>query len=300
MTAWGSFHRWGADNLKQYLPEMLSDASRLLTLPDGSKRSIISLLDTADIAQRSGRTRKEIDILSLEQGIVPERYIRNMDSLSIKDQIMLLQSRVCIVGLGGLGGAVIETLARIGVGAMTVVDGDTFDESNLNRQALSSEHNLSQTKTAAALEKVLTINSSILIQDHTGTMDMENATRLLENADIAVDCLDNIHTRFVLEKAAKSAGIPMVSAAVAGFSGQITAIFPEDKGLELIYGPEKSRSDDRGAETALGNLAFTVSLVASLECTEIVRILLEKKSDLRNRLLIVDLKEHTFEHIRLV
>lgn len=279
---------------------MLSDASRLLILPDGSKRSIISLLDTADIAQRSGRTRKEIDILSLEHGIVPERYIRNMDALSIKDQIRLLQSRVCIVGLGGLGGTVIETLARIGVGAMTVVDGDTFDESNLNRQALSSEHNLSQTKTAAALEKVLTINSSILIQDYTETMDMENATRLLENADIAVDCLDNIHTRFVLEKAAKSAGIPMISAAVAGFSGQITAIFPEDKGLELIYGPEKSRSADRGAETALGNLAFTVSLVASLECTEIVRILLEKKSDLRNRLLIVDLKEHTFEQIRLV
>ena len=279
---------------------MLSDASRLQILPDGSKRSIISLLDTADIAQRSGRTRREIDILSLEHGIVPERYIRNMDALSIKDQIRLLQSRVCIVGLGGLGGTVIETLARIGVGAMTVVDGDTFDESNLNRQALSSEHNLSQTKTAAALEKVLTINSSILIQDHTETMDMENATRLLENADIAVDCLDNIHTRFVLEKAAKSAGIPMVSAAVAGFSGQITAVFPEDKGLELIYGPEKSRSADRGAETALGNLAFTVSLVASLECTEIVRILLEKKSDLRNRLLIVDLKEHTFEQIRLV
>jgi len=288
------------DNLKQHLPEILLEASRLLTLPDGSNRNIISLLDTADISQRSGRTRKEIDILALEQSIVPERYIRNMDALSMKDQITLLQSRVCIVGLGGLGGSVVETLARIGIGAMTVIDGDIFDESNLNRQVLSSEHNLSQTKTAAALEKILTVNSSILIQDYSEKMDEENAVHLLEHADIAVDCLDNIQARFILEKAAKKAGIPMVSAAVAGFSGQITAIFPEDRGLELVYGPEQSLSATRGAETTLGNLAFTVSLVASLECAEVVKILLNKDSDLRNQLLIVDLKEPTFERIRLL
>jgi molybdopterin/thiamine biosynthesis adenylyltransferase len=279
---------------------MLTRASRRLTLPDGSRRSIISLSETADIARRSGKTRKEIDILALKYDIVPERYIRNMKSLSIKEQITLLESRVCIVGLGGLGGAVVETLARIGVGAMTVVDCDTFDESNLNRQALSSEQNLSQAKTAAALEKILSINSSILIQGHTEKLDRENAVHLLEHADIAVDCLDNIHTRFILETAAKKTGIPMVSAAVAGFSGQITAIFPEDKGLERIYGPEKSLSATRGAETALGNLGFTVSLVASLECAEVVHILLNKNSNLRDRLLILDLKEHLFEQVRLV
>lgn len=286
--------------MKPSLPEMLSKASRHLTLPDGSRRSVISLLGTADIARRSGRTPKEIDILALECDIVPERYIRNMKALSTKDQITLLESRVCIVGLGGLGGTVVETLARIGVGAMTVVDCDTFDESNLNRQALSSEQNLSQAKTTAALEKILTINSSILIQGHTEKLDQKNAVRLLENTDIAVDCLDNIHTRFVLETAAKKTGIPMVSAAVAGFSGQITAIFPEDKGLERIYGPEESLSATRGAETTLGNLGFTVSLVASLECAEVVHILLNKNSSLRDRLLILDLKEHLFEQVRLV
>ena len=123
---------------------------------------------------------------------------------------------------------------------------------------------------------------------------------MLEHTDIAVDCLDNIHTRFVLETAAKKIGIPMVSAAVAGFSGQITAIFPEDKGLERIYGPEESLSATRGAETDLGNLGFTVSLVASLECAEVVHILLNKNSSLRDRLLILDLKEHLFEQVRLV
>jgi molybdopterin-synthase adenylyltransferase len=286
--------------VKPPLTELLREASRLLTRPDGSDYPVISLLDTTDIAQRSGITRKEIEILALEQGIIPERYIRNMDSLSIKDQITLLQSRVCIVGLGGLGGTVVETLARIGVGTMTVIDGDVFDESNLNRQLLSSEQNLSQTKTAAALEKILTLNASLVIKDHTEMMDAENAVRLLEHVDVAVDCLDSIQARFVLENAAKKVGIPMVSAAVAGFSGQLTAIFPEDRGLELVYGPMEKQSAPRGAETTLGNLAFTVSLMASLECAETINILLNKNSDLRNRLLIVDLKEHTFDKIRLI
>jgi len=298
--AWESSHRWEVDNLKRQLSEILLEASRLQTLPNGSKRNIISLPDTADIAQLSGRTRKEVDILALEHDIVPERYIRNMDALSMKDQITLLRSRACIVGLGGLGGTVVETLARIGVGALTVIDGDMFDESNLNRQVLSSEHNLSQSKTVAALEKILTVNSSILVQDHTEKMNEDNAFQLLENADIAVDCLDNIHTRFVLEKAAKKAGIPMVSAAVAGYFGQVTAIFPEDRGLELVYGLEQKLSTTKGAETSLGNLAFTVSLTASLESAEVVKILLHKNSDLRNQLLVIDLKEHAFERIRLV
>ena len=300
VTAWLSFHRWGVVRLKRPLTEQLWEASRIVTRPDGSDRSVISLLDIADFSQRSGITRKEIEIMALEQDIIPERYIRNMDSLSVKDQITLLQSRVCIVGLGGLGGTVVETLARIGVGTMTVIDGDVFDESNLNRQSLSSEQNLSQTKSAAALEKILTLNASIIIKNQTEMMDDKNAVGLLEHVDIAIDCLDSIQARFVLEKAAKSVGIPMVSAAVAGFSGQITAIFPEDRGLELIYGDEKDLSATRGAETSLGNLAFTVSLMAALECAEVVKILLNKNSDLRNRLLIVDLKEHTFDKMRLI
>jgi molybdopterin-synthase adenylyltransferase len=285
--------------MKTSITDLLTTASRLQQQPDGTRRSVISLPDSADIAQRTGRTRKEIDLLALEHDIVPERYLRNMNTFSLKDQMLLLQSRVCIVGLGGLGGTVSEILARLGVGSMTVVDGDRFDESNLNRQILCSEHNLSQTKTASAVEKILTINSSIFIQDHSEIMRADNAARLLENTDIAIDCLDNIQTRFILEKAAKDAGIPLVSAAVAGLSGQVLAIFPDDIGLERVYGPQDTHSATRGVETTLGNLGFTVSLVASLECAEVVKILLKKDTDLRNQLLIIDLNDYTFEKVRL-
>ncbi len=279
--------------------DMLTAAARNQRQPDGNDRSVLALQDSTDIAQRGGRTRKEIDLLALEHDIIPERYLRNLNILSPGDQIRLLQSRVCIVGLGGLGGYVTETLARLGVGGLTVVDGDCFDESNLNRQVLSTEHNLSQTKTAAAVERILTINSALYVQEYNELMNPDNVSMLLEQTDIAVDCLDNIHARFILEKGAKKAGIPLVSAAVAGFSGQVLSIFPQDPGLEQVYGPPHSHSADKGAETTLGNLGCTVSLVASLECAEVVKILLEKKSNLRNQLLVIDLTDHTFEKIQL-
>jgi len=278
---------------------MLMTAARKQKQPDGRNRLVIALQDSADIAQQSGRTRREIDVLALEHDIIPERYLRNLNSLSPKDQVRLLQSRACIVGLGGLGGYVVETLARMGIGALTVVDGDCFDESNLNRQLFSSEHNLWQTKTAAAVERILTINSALYVQDHSERMDPENVAELLEQADIAIDCLDNVRARFVLEKAAQKAGIPLVSGAVAGFAGQVLAIFPGDQGLEQVYGPPSAHAADKGAETSLGNLACTVSLVASLECVEVVKILLGKKTVLRNQLLIIDLTDYTFEKIQL-
>ncbi len=278
--------------------DMLMTAAHNQQQPDGRKRAVLSLQDSADIAQRCGRTRKEIELLALEHDIIPERYLRNLNILSPKDQIRLLQSRACVVGLGGLGGYVIETLARLGVGALTVVDGDYFDETNLNRQLLSSEHNLSQTKTASAVERILTINSAIYVQDYNDSMNPDNVASILEQADIAIDCLDNIQARFVLERAAKEAGIPMVSAAVAGFSGQVLTIFPQDRGLEQVYGPPQTHSADKGAETTLGNLGCTVSLVASLECAEVVKILLKKDTVLRNQLLIIDLTDYTFEKIQ--
>ena len=99
------------------------------------------------------------------------------------------------------------------------------------------------------------MHQAIYVQDNNDLMNAENAAGLLEQADIAIDCLDNIHARFVLEKAAQRAGIPMVSAAVAGFSGQFLTIFPQDRGLEQVYGPPQTHSADKGAETTLGTLA---------------------------------------------
>lgn len=225
---------------------------------------------------------------------IPERYVRNMGTFSGRDQIVLLGSRVCIVGLGGLGGTVTEILARLGIGGLTLVDGDVFENSNLNRQLLSMPENLGTSKARAAETRVRQINPSVQTRIHDVFMDTLNADRLIEGADVLVDCLDNLKTRFVLEKAAKAAKIPLVSAAIAGTYGQITTIFPEDPGLALIYGLE-DQVPTKGAESSLGTLAYTAMLMASLECSEITKILLKRGNLLRNKLLVMDMMDNVME-----
>jgi molybdopterin/thiamine biosynthesis adenylyltransferase len=286
--------------VRETLIESLARLSVSKQHPDGETYRSISLQATGRLARQFQRPLKKIEILALENNIVPERYTRNMRTLSALDQIKLLQSQVGIVGLGGLGGTVAETLARIGIGAITLIDGDVFEESNLNRQVACSEKNISQAKVEAAARRIADVNSSITVTAHPRNLVPKNAPELLAGVNVAVDCLDNIATRFDLEAASKALGIPLVSAAVGGYAGQLTTIFPEDKGLKLIYGPVESISQTRGAEISLGNLSFTVSTVASLESAEVVTLLLNKPSRLRNRLLIVDLEDYTFERIRLI
>ena len=258
--------------------------------------AVKSIAFLADAFSISGRF---VEITALENNIIPERYIRNMQTLSIGDQISLLNAKVCIAGLGGLGGAVTELLARIGIGTLILVDGDTFEDSNLNRQMLSTEHLLSTPKTDAAAARIKKINSSVEIFSCPEFMNHENAGQFVNGTDAVVDCLDNIKTRFILEDAARNTGIPMIFAAVAGHIGQISTIFPEDTGLELIYGNPEKLTTAKGAETLLGTPPYTAAIMASLEVCEVTKVLLKRKEILRNRLLALDLDQNTLEILHL-
>ncbi len=268
-------------------------------LPDDTPCRIISVKDMLRLSDESGQTGRSVEIAALQNGIIPERYLRNRQSLSAADQIQLLQSRVGIVGLGGLGGLVTEALARIGVGGLSLIDGDIFESHNLNRQLLSSTENLGVAKAEAAAERVAAINPSIEVSRHTGFLTATNAADMINGCDLVIDCLDNIRSRFTLQSAARRAHIPMISAAVAGLSGHVTAIFPNDRGLEAIYGPEDQLVADKGEETRLGNLAPGVNLIASLESAEALKILLGRPHALKNRLLMVDLTDYTFDTLQL-
>jgi molybdopterin/thiamine biosynthesis adenylyltransferase len=113
-----------------------------------------------------------------------------------------------------------------------------------------------------------------------------------------VDCLDNLRTRFEVEDACRQIGCPMVSAAVAGASGHLTAIFPEDRGLRLVYG-EPENLPLKGAETALGTVPYAVAFLASLECAEVAKILLGRGELLRGKLLVADLAQGIIEVMKL-
>lgn len=282
--------------------EMLNEIKKLSRtgkLPDGTSYTNISVENIVTLAKDFGVYGQYVEIAALEEGIVPGRYARNMKTFSPKDQATLLKSQVSVVGLGGLGGAVIEILARVGIGTLKLIDGDTFEESNLNRQFLSAPDVLDNSKAKTAAKRVNRINSSIVVRTYSENLTETNVIEFIENSDVAVDCLDNLKTRFVLESASKKIGLPFVSSAVAGVSGHVTTIFPEDEGLVLIYGKDGSLVS-KGAEASLGCLPHAVTVLAALECSEVIKIILNRGEILRNRLLIIDLMDNTLEVLKLL
>ncbi len=268
------------------------------TLPDQSPYQSLSLSALADIAKTFGCRLREVEIAALENQMIPQRYVRNFHGISKADQIQLLESRVAVVGLGGLGGPVAELLARTGVGFLRLIDGDRFDESNLNRQLFSELAHLNRAKARIGAARIARVNPAVQTDARACFFTPDNGDELLEGCHLAVDCLDRVPARFELERACKRAGIPLVSAAVAGVSGQITTIFPEDPGLCQIHGPPES-SQETGAESELGTLAYGAMLISSLQCAEAVRILLKKPEGLQKRLLLVDLKDYSFDMVDL-
>ena len=280
------------------LYELLQNKVQTRTRPDKTVYSALFFADEVAIAKETGMSLLEVECAALYENILPERYSRNQKSLTNTDQLKLLQSRVAIIGLGGLGGTVTEILARIGIGSLTLVDGDYFDESNLNRQILSTPALLGASKAKTAHNRVNEINPAIKVTSVQEFLTDSNGETLLTDTQLAVDCLDTIAARFVLEKACKSTEIPLVSAAIGGSTGQATVIFPEDPGLRLIYGPI-DKTAQSGIEATLGTLPYAAMYMAAVQCAEITNILLGAASELKNKLFIADVQEHSADVITL-
>ena len=267
--------------------------------PDKTFYNSISVKQIMNLSKASGASGHEIEILALEHGVVPERYVRNMKTFSPQDQVALLKAQVGVVGLGGLGGAVVEILARLGIGTLNVIDGDTFEDSNLNRQFLSTPKRIAKSKADTAAQRIKEINPSIAVNHHSQFLNKKNGLDLLNRPHVIVDCLDNVKTRFILERFCRQIGSPLVSAAVAGPTGHVTTIYPQDQGLKLIYGdPDKIPS--QGAEASLGTVPYSVTFLAALECAEVAKIIQQKGSLLRNKLLVADLDDGVFDVINLI
>jgi len=283
-----------APDIRQQLAQAATDRRR----PDGTAYRSLSSAAVQQLARRLDRSHLWVEQTALSLEIIPERYTRNMATFSTEDQHRLLNCTACIVGVGGLGGGVAEMLARIGVGRLRLVDGDHFEGSNLNRQRFADAASLGQPKVRVARERLAAINPATEVIALSERLTADNGPAIIGDADIAIDCLDTLQARLDLQTACRGKNIPMISAAVAGVSGQITVFYPEDEGLTTLYGDLASAAD-RGAETTLGNLAFAVNLLASLECSEAVKILLGRKTTLRGRLLIFDLTDLTFDMVQL-
>ena len=267
-------------------------------LPDDESYQGIGTAAVTRLSSEFDTAGWKVEKLALEKGILPERYIRNRNIISTEEQIRLLDSTVSVVGLGGLGGTLVGILARCGVGSLRLIDGDCFEESNLNRQLFSTVPDIGKSKAEVAGGQISIINPSVDVSIYKVELDKKNASELIQGSDVVVDCLDTVNARFILEDAAKFQKIPFVSAAIGGETGHVTTIFPEDTGLTLVYGP-REKIDEGKMQRSLGTPPHAVSVISSLESAEVFKVILGRPGILKNQLLIVDLAYYSFEIVQL-
>ena len=217
------------------------------------------------------------------------RYERNIPALSEEECNTLLSKRVLVVGCGGLGGHLIDLLARIGVGFLRVVDGDVFEPSNLNRQLLSEVPLLGVSKARAAAARVSRVNPEISVEAVDSFLTEKNARRLLLSCDVVLDGLDNIESRRILAEECQRAGIPYIYGAVNGWVAQAAISVPGDHLVEKLY-PEGSVLKNKSV------LSFTPALCASMQVALCVKLLTGRPVE-TGKLYYFDLLNQEFESI---
>jgi len=217
-----------------------------------------------------------------------KRYIKNLGTLTEEEQVVLFDSKVCVVGCGGLGGYIIEILARLGVGHITAVDGDVFDETNLNRQLFSEPALMGVKKALAAEARVNRVNPDVKLLPVTEFFDEQNGEEILNGHDLVIDALDNVDSRLLLNDLCRKLNMVMIHGAIGNWFGQISVIRPEDNIMEALYESELDLKK-------IGNPAFIPSVIAAMEVSECVKVLLNKGSTLAGKVLTVDLLENEFE-----
>jgi molybdopterin/thiamine biosynthesis adenylyltransferase len=248
------------------------------------------------IAEESDLTIAGIEDAALCSGILPARYARNRNTISIAEQLMLFQSRVAVAGCGGLGGYIIEELARLGVGHLIILDPDVYEEHNLNRQLHSDIDALGRSKVTVAAERVQKINPAVTILPLAEPFTMENGARQFAGVHVVADALDNIPVRRALAKVCTVLGIPLVHGSIAGWYGQVIVQMPGDTTMETLY---RDASEQKGQETLLGNPSFTPAVVGSIQAAEICKLILGTGIPLRSRLLMIDLLYMKFDEVNL-
>ena len=236
-------------------------------------------------------TNLRIYIILIRQDM-NERYERNIGAITQAEQELLKIKRVAIIGCGGLGCYIAELLARLGLGHLTLVDGDVYAASNLNRQLYSLETNLGINKTSETRERLLKIRSDLSIKTFDIILNEENSRTILKDHDLIIDALDNVKTRLLVEKIANELGTVLVHGAVKEWFAQISTVFPGDFTLSTLY-----QSDLELERPSV--LAFTPAFCATIQVSEALKVLLNKDNLLRRKLFFADLRNGSFEIIDL-
>jgi molybdopterin/thiamine biosynthesis adenylyltransferase len=224
--------------------------------------------------------------------MVELRYERNIPALTEEECVLLHGKRVAVIGCGGLGGHLIDQLARIGVGFIRAVDGDVFEPSNLNRQLLSEVPLLGTGKAKAAADRIARVNPNIMIDAVETFLTQENAPQIIAGCDAVLDGLDNIESRKILAAACREAGIPYIFGAIQGWVAQAAVSMPDDNLLDILY-PAGTVIRDKSV------LSFTPALCASMQVSLCMKLLTGRAVE-TGTVYCFDLLNQEFETIPLV
>jgi len=230
-----------------------------------------------------------------------ERYSRqtNFAGLGRSDQELLAQSRALILGCGGLGSASASLLARAGVGYLRLVDRDFMELSNLQRQILYDEHDVKEglPKVIAAQRKLREINANTAVDPVIADVNRTNIESLIEGVQLVIDGSDNFETRYLLNEACVKHNIPWIYGAAVESHGMSMNILPHKTACLHCVMEHVPRPSATPTSEAVGVLGPIVTLIASIQSVEAIKILTRKMEALNRAIVVIDLWQNSYQTI---
>ena len=249
------------------------------------------------VAGGSSETGGEVSDLSEKE---LDRYSRQvmLQEIGYQGQLKLKQSRVCVVGVGGLGNPITTRLAAMGVGKIRIVDRDVIELSNLHRQTMFDEDDVGQVKVETAAKKLRKLNNNVIIEELPVSINDYTALDAVDGCDVVIDALDSVNARYSLNKACIEKKIPFVTGAAVGVTGQTFTIVPNESACYHCLFPALDE-DSMPTCSIEGVHPSILSIIGGIEVSEAVKIITGKKSSLQDRVLHVDLENLIFNFTKV-
>ena len=291
---------------------MGDDFKRRVLEGDGSPRSLINIYVNGKNAKFSGGLETklndgdEVYILPAVAGGSDElsskeleRFSRQvmLEEIGYGGQLKLKNAKICVVGVGGLGNPITSRLVAMGIGQLRIVDRDVIELSNLHRQTMYDESDVGQVKVEVAAKKLQKLNPTCKIESLAISVNEYNAKEVIDGYDVVIDALDSVNARYALNKACVEKNIPFVTGAAVGVSGQAFTIIPKQSACYYCMFPDLNE-DTMPTCSIEGVHPSILSLVGGIEVAEAVKIILEKKPSLSDRILHIDLENLDFQNTR--
>ena len=230
------------------------------------------------------------------------RYSRHLllEDIGVEGQRRILQSRALIIGAGGLGSPAAMYLACSGVGSITIVDHDTVDLTNLQRQIMHSTERIGQAKVKSAQSTLAQLNPAVQVKALQTRADAKLLQSLVAQADVVLDCCDNFQTRQAINAACVQHHVPLVSGAAIGMDGQIAVYDPRDTVAPCyacVFAPDTPPEEARCA--TMGVLAPLVGVIGAMQALEALKLLAQTGTSLSGYLLMLDARSMEWTRLRV-